>query len=368
MKEIGNLTISNSQVDKWADCPTKWKFHYIDRIRSVYKPSSLFFGSAMDEALGRMKLSKKKPESFTEEERKLMEFTVEEVFLNTLRRQEHNGEEIDLKFSPLTSYFKSDFDLSLLTDEDFQEVSDFATENDLEISVDEIELFMEECFAILKKGQLSGVELLTYNLIGWLSLYRKGLILIDGYEKDIMSQIKEVFDIQKKVELPDGCGNTYIGYIDYTAIFLDEPETYYVCDDKTSSRAYPEDSVQTSTQLASYCEFEKTNKAAYSVVEKKIRKRNPRYRTQLIRDEIPEEQFVLTFQRINDTIDGIEDSLRSGEFPKAKYREGGEKNCYFYGRKCEYYGMPECHGVPKTELSDIGLVKLEDKTEESNNG
>lgn len=352
--------ISNSQIDKYETCPYLWHLNYVERIRSVYKPSSLFFGSALDEAFGRLHLDKMAPERLTEAYKKMMEYTPEELFEKTLRYQPHNGETIDLKYSKITSFFKSDFELSLLTDEDLQEVSNYALENNLEISIDRVFDFMDECFEIVKSGQLTGGDLAVFNLVGWLSLYRKGLILLDAYRVEIMPQIKEVFEIQKHILLPDGTGVIYQGFIDYTASWNFDPENIRVCDDKTSSKAYPLDSVEKSTQLASYCEHEATNLGTYTVVEKGLRKRDPKYRVQVIHGEIPEETFELTFQRINSMIDNVE----ADNFPKACHREGGVKaNCFHFGRKCEAYNL--CHG----DGTMTGLVEVpeREKENESNN-
>lgn len=347
--------ISNSQIDKYETCPYLWYLHYVERIRSIYKPSSLFFGSALDEAFGRLHLDKMAPERLTEAHKEMLKFSAEELFEKTLRHQEHNGETVDLKYSKITSFFKSDFDMSLLTDEDFQEISDYAISLELDVTPTLVSAFMDECFQIVKKGCLAGAELQVYNLVGWLSLYRKGLILLEAYKVEIMPQIKEVFSIQERILLPDGTGTTYQGYIDYTASWYgDPPETIRVCDDKTSSKAYAEDAVRKSTQLASYCEYKNTTQATYTVVEKVIRKKDPRYRVQILHDEIPEETFVLTFDRITDMIENVE----ADNFPKACHREGGAKeNCFHFGRKCEAWNL--CHG----DGTMLGLVKVPEREE-----
>lgn len=347
--------ISNSQIDKFEECPLKWLHHYVDRIRSIYKPSSLFFGSAMDEAFGRILLEKMPQEKYTDADKELLKKDYKQLYHDELLKQKHNGEIVNLKYSSITSYFKSDFELQLLTPEDRKEVVECADENDIEITDADIEAFLAECHELKKKGVLSGGELIVYNLIGWLSLYRKGLILIEAWKEEIYNQIDTVISIQKKVELDNGSGTIYIGYIDYECTFIDEPDVVYVMDNKTSSRKYADDSVVESTQLASYCEFVKTNKAGYSVVEKKLRKRDPIYRTQLIRDEIPEETFEKTFDRIENMLDNVEDE----NFWRACDQEGGDKNCNFHGRRCEYWNL--CHG--NGEL--IGLVDMNELEKEN---
>lgn len=343
--------ISNSQVDKFEMCPMMWYYHYVEKYRSIYKPSSLFFGSALDEAFGRLHLDKKKPENFTDEEKELFKKTPEEVFLDTLRYQDHNKVNTDLKYSAITSFFAKDFQLELLEPEDLEEISKYADEQGLAVEPEDVEAFYAEAKQLKKKGVLADGDLLVHNLIGWLSLKRKGLILIEGYRQEVMPQIEEVFEIQKKVELTNDNGTTYIGYIDYTAKLVGVDEPLVVCDDKTSSKKYASDAVQLSTQLASYCKFVGVTVGAYSVVEKEIRKREPRFRTQLLVGEIPEETFEKTFDRIEKMLDNIEDE----NFYRADELEGGDKNCYHFGRKCEFWNL--CHGDGELH----GLVDMKEK-------
>ncbi len=53
-------------------------------------------------------------------------------------------------------------------------------------------------------------EFLSY--CAWLSLYRKGLMMLEAYQQNIIPKIKKVLAIQKSISLKDTEGNTTIGF------------------------------------------------------------------------------------------------------------------------------------------------------------
>ena len=221
-------------------------------------------------------------------------------------------------------YNKADIDLSLLNDHDIAFLKEFDSE------VEDHEEFIEDCFDILKsKKELSKEDQRLYNYIAYLSLCRKGIMLINAYRNDILPKIHTVYEVQKKIELPDDDGNVIIGYIDAVVSFVDNPKTKVVLDDKTSSKPYKPDSVTNSPQLATYCEHEELYYAAYAIAEKNIRKRHPRARTQLIIDKVSDETFNKTFDDYETVLEGI----KNKEFDK-NYDSG----CFNFGQVCPYYG------------------------------
>lgn len=307
------IQLSHSASQKFLECGYKYKLHYIDRIRPIKLGSALFFGSAVDEGLNVLLEYKK-------------------------QGKEHDCDQATVKFSnewekqlenPNIEYFKSDIDLSLI-DAHKDDLLEFDPE------VTDHEAFVEECFAILKnKEVLCEEDQRLYNRIAWYSLHKKGIMLIDAYEKDILPQIHTVFDIQKKVELPDEHGNLLIGYIDAIVSFIDAPDKKIIMDNKTSSKPYKDNSVSESPQLATYCEHEGLEEGAYAVVEKAIRKREPRTRTQLIIDKIPEKTFDKTFEEYDNVLEGIENE---------KFDKNYESGCFSYGRFCDYYHYCRSNG------------------------
>ncbi len=318
------MRLSHTAKETYLTCPQKWKLYYQDKLRSTLIGSALFFGSAIDEALNRLLLEKKS--ELTEEEKALMEFTPEATFVSSFSQARVANETVRIATSEQAMYYKSDLDIDLLDDGDYKDIEDFGSIVEIILkNRSDVEAFTEECQELFKKGVDTDTQRM-YNYICWLSLKQKGLMLIDAYRKQVMPEIEEVFDVQKRISLPDG-DDEFMGYIDAILSFNSESGVKYVCDNKTSSRPYKQDSVQTSEQLACYSEHEENDKCAFIVLEKKLRKREPKVRSNIIKDTMPEETINDTFDKITEVFEGVSE-------------EKFEKNfdaCYQYGRKCEYY-------------------------------
>lgn len=322
-----SIQLSHSAVNKYSECSEKYRLHYIEKLRTKFCSSALFFGSACDRAFERYLIEKK--DELTDEEKKMLDQSPIEIFDEQFKTASNAEGTLDIAKSEYAQYFNSDVDVSLLTDDDLSDAQNWASK----LGFEEIDVntFVGEVKAARRaKKPLSDDETKLFNYICWMSLRRKGHILVEAYGQDIMPQILRVHTIQERVELKED-QHKYIGFIDFTAEFVDEPDVIYVCDNKTSSVKYEADSVKESGQLASYCEFKETNKAAYVVVEKKLRKRNPRYRTQVIRDYIPEKTFEKVFDNVGDVLYNVE----NGKFEK----KADSKECFFFGRKCDYFNV-----------------------------
>lgn len=319
----------------------------MERLRGPKIYSSLFFGSALDEAFSRLLLDKKLLK--TPEEEELLQFTAEEHFMKNMEQVKHNGEIIQLKDSVLADYYKSDYEEDLLEKQDIQTLREYAPDvaPSEEAARQSIKAFMEKANAAIKaKQKLSEADQKLYNYTTWLTLVRKGLLMVEAYRTQVMPQIFEVYSIQERVTLPNQDGDELTGLIDFTASFVDDPGTMYVCDNKSSSKPYKADSVRTSEQLATYCEYKETDKAAYVVVEKKLYKRGDKVRTTIIRDSIPEATFADTFEQFEKAIYNI----GAGKFEK------NFQSCFNFGRLCPYFRLCK-HGKKDGLIS----VKKENK-------
>ena len=335
------VRLSHSGKETYINCNQQWKLHYLDRLRSTYLQSSLFFGSAMEEAFGILLLSKKK--KLTKEEYKQSKLNPKTVFLKKLMKVNIAGQNEFIRKSLKTKYFNGDYDIEFILNHK-DTIINYAEELEIYLeNENDIDGFVMQCRSIFKKKDKLDIESqMLYNFINWTALYDKGLKLIDAYKLEVLPKINEVFSIQEEVNLPNENGDFITGYIDFVASFVDNPNEIYIVDNKTSSKAYKLDSVKTSPQLATYCEHKELNKAAYVVVEKKFRKREPRIRITIIKDTIPEETFNETFNGFSETLEGI----NSEKFDK------NMDNCYQYGSKCVYYNY--CRNG-----CDKGLKQLE---------
>ena len=316
-----SIDVSFSALDCFEQCSEKYRLRYRERLTSEKIPSPLFFGTAIDAAVELFLLKRKI--NLTEKELDLLLYEdAYSVFDKTMREQ--NG--ALLERNPLCDYFYSDFDPKVLTEEDFKALTKSYP------SITDWEEFFAYCKQYIKThGELTQGTKVAFNNLCWLSLYRKGEMMLKAYERDILPEIHEVFDIQKEVSLLNESGDKLRGKIDFIASFKDDPTVRHIVDNKTSSEAYKADSVANSIQLAIYCEAEACDRASYVVLEKKMRLKEPKARTQLIKDAISDEHKQKTFDIIEQKLNNI----ACAEF----HKKDSPKECMFYGRACEFFNL-----------------------------
>lgn len=313
------INVSYSALECYEQCSEKYRLRYEERLSSNKIPSPLFFGTAIDAAVEMLLLSKK--EILTDRELDLLlKETALSIFDKTMREQ--NGEKLET--NPLCDYFLSDFDESVLKIEDLQ-----LLENTYK-NINDFHDFFIYCKKQHKqKEPLKDSYKIIFNHMCWLSLYRKGEFLIEAYERDILPQIHRVYEIQKDIILENASGDRLRGKIDFIASFEVDINSKYIVDNKTSSKAYSQDSVANSIQLAIYCEAESIDKAGYVVMEKQIRSKDPRARTQLVLDKVSEEQKQKVFDKVEFQLNNIS--------TKVYEKKSSPKECFQFGRACEFY-------------------------------
>ena len=313
--------LSYSQLTLFEECSEKWRLSYQEGWKTGEINSPLFFGSALDASFEYLLLAKK--EDLTEEEFTLLTTkTVYDVFDETMKVQDGKT----LPDNPDCVYFASDFDPELLT------ITDLAELKKYDSGVTDYFQFFEDCRARIKnKKPLSIEDQRLHNFMCWLSLYRKGVLMIDEYKKTIIPQIHRVYAIQKHIHLENHSGDIIRGKIDFVCSFVEDPEKKYICDNKTASQPYPDDSVANSLQLAIYCESEQINMAAYVVAQKKMRKKDPKVRINIIKDKVSEESYVSAFTKV----DNVLYNINAGQF----HKKDNQKECFSFGRKCEFYKL-----------------------------
>jgi len=332
------VRLSNSAIELYKTCPYRYKLHYVDRIRGTTTSSPLFFGKAIDEALNCMLLTKKK--SLTEEEEILASANPFEVFDKEFKTTSINNESVDIALSEKAEYYNTDCDLELLTEEDYSNIENVSLDNLIDISRENIVAFYEECIFNRKNKIPLEVEVQKmFNFIAWLSLRRKGHMMLEAYKHQIMPKIQEVHTIQRKVMLPDADGNYIVGYIDFEATWEDGVRR--VLDNKTCSYTYYRNLiVETSQQLALYSEYAENRECGYICILKKLKKRNPRVSINLKFATIPE----TTVEEVFDTVGNVLLNIKNEEFPK------NENNCFMYGKPCPYFSYCKSNGVNHENL------------------
>ena len=299
-----NLTLSHSRAQTYMSCSEKYRLHYEESLRPDKAFSYLFFGSKVESGLDVLLLRKKK--DLTDEEKALSERCPFEVFDENFNTVEINGEELDARTTDKIIYTKKDFDENILTDED-------------------VELIENGCNQ------------------GWVCLRRKAHLLIEAYEEEVIPQIEEVLSIQEKVDLSNEVGDSLIGYIDFIARFTDG--VTYVVDNKTASRAYDDNAVEISEQFATYCEYKGIDDACYIVMEKNIRRKDPKVRITVLKGVVSESTKQVVFKNF----DGVVDGIKNEEYSK------NYDSCWNFG-KCPYYNY--CRNGSKKDLVHINKEKV----------
>jgi hypothetical protein len=315
------LFLSNSQIDTYQTCPKKWYNQKVLRLRPTWTNSAFLFGSAIDAAVEQMLLNVGKTvridpwEAFTDN------FTYSEIQINNTIYKE---EEALLRIN----FFSNDIQPELFDSEKEREEADAILG-----------------FAKAKrkaKEALTRAEQLAYNKTAFNSLLAKADYFLEALEEWIDENVKEVHAIQKKIEIKNDEGDVFVGYLDFVVTLMDGRKI--LVDLKTSSNPkayYPEGCVEESRQLAIYAQEEGLDAAAYLVIDKVIRKRDPRVRLHFIEGEVTEEQLDQVFDEIAD----VTVRIKNKEFPKNK------DSCFAYGSKCEYYNF--CHFGKKKGLEKV---------------
>lgn len=322
------LKTSYTKLDTYKSCPRKYKLQYKDYIISDYIPSPFFFGGSIDQAsevilADKMIGSEKIPFDFTK---------MVEVFTKSMTEYKFQLEDIYLPTSPLVKYAKADIDLSLLDNDDLNEIELFIKEDiDFELDLDNLPNFMEATYPILKKdrSKVSDSEKELYNFVAWLTLYNKGLLMLDALKEWVDENILEVYSCQRKFEIVNDEGDTLIGAIDIECMMKDGIKR--TLDLKTASNAsaqYPNNCTDTAMQLHIYSEVS-VKDVGYVVIDKTVRKKEPRIRIRYVEGTLTEEMLDRTFEDIDNTMEQIKNDV---EFPCNK------DSCFRYG-KCDFYGL-----------------------------
>jgi len=225
------MKFSYSAINTYTQCGYKYKLRYRNKLKSKYLSGALAFGSAIDNALNVLLTTKD-------------ESKAKDEFLKHWNFQFINKVYTPLKDSELLVYAETDYDIDLLKEEDKEELNKLNP------------LWQQEYSDILENKKSKGWENIPiekkkfYNMMNWLSMRHKGLIMIHSYNKEIIPTIEEVIVVQKEQSLSNEDGDTLIQYLDLIAKLKDGRTILF--DNKTSARDYDPDQALRSPQLISY--------------------------------------------------------------------------------------------------------------------
>lgn len=198
----------------------------------------------------------------------------------------------------------------------------------------EFMFFKNELPADVQDGE--DLQIAAFN-----NLMKIGHEMIDLYVAEILPKFEEVIDVQIERKIQNEEGDTLTIILDFIAKYEGKTVLF---DNKTSSdikKYYGPNSVKKSQQLNLYSEtFQECTHLGYIAIQKK--KIDDKLVYVIVVDEPNEELRDKSFQALVDALDGIKDE----RFEK------NEKNCFSFGRKCEYF-------LKCKYFSDKGLIKRE---------
>lgn len=248
--------LSHSSLRLFSECGQRYKYHYVDRVRETVFHSALAFGSAIDEALNDLLIQRDLPRAL-------------KIFDSKWTTGRIGSSVEQLATNLKLVYGASDFDEALLSEGDLETCRSFLGDQSPSSFVKEV----QELKSTIGWDNLEAATKGNYNYVNWLSMRRKGHAMLKSYHDKILPQIFEVVSIQEEISLENEEGDKITGFVDFVATMRDGKN--YVLDNKTSARAYDEDSAARSQQLVLYYHTlkEKYNLAGvgFIVLNKNIR-------------------------------------------------------------------------------------------------
>ena len=253
---------SYSQNSTYANCPKHWDFSYNKRIKSSTESASLYFGSAIDAAV--MALLEGKPDYIN-------------IFKDRWHKAFQYGKATPIFDNPNIVYSYNDFDEHVLEPKDKDTLLLWAAELQVGDSENTIELI--KSIAKSKKNpfkQPTAAETRLFNRANWLSLKRKGVILLESFKNQFYPKITKVIATQRYASIKDdSTGDSITGVIDMV-LEIEGHTKPIIFDLKTASQPYTQDQIDLTEQLTLYSAMKSqdwnTDLVGYVVLSKNIPK------------------------------------------------------------------------------------------------
>ncbi len=351
-KAIPVNTISFSKAETYTVCAKSYQYKYKDKISSIWIGSPLIFGNAIDNGLNVLLEGGSLASAVS-------------TYLGLFKAQRVNDDpNCKLRDNPFIVYSNADFDFDLLTSQDLSDIA-----KDVGYTVDHAELYSKLREVKKQHGfkTMPERDRQVYNLYNWHGLMRKGLLMLEAYDREVMPKFSKVVSIQERVSTSNSVGDKINGLVDLIADVKEAGRI--ILDNKTASKPYKEDSVRTSGQLALYKHLlegkYKVDGAGYIVLNKELGKKkvcsvcghdgtgkafkscnnvvegercngswdtSPYVKVQFIIDQIPAD----VEEAVINNMDIINDEIKKENFPK---NTDSCKN--YWGQVCPYYDL--CH-------------------------
>lgn len=261
---------SYSQNNTYTQCSRYWDLSYNEGWRSEAEGASTYFGSAIDTAVMDMLGGNQ---------------DWLKSFYSKWEYQAINGQGVKVFDNDKIIFANKDFDADILDPvKDIQELDNWARELKLidnTIPPNDTKTLIGLYKKALKDKtnpyvKLTKEQLKYFNRCSWLSMKRKGKILLEAFKEQFFPKIKKVHALQKRSKIDDSYnGDSLIGYIDMI-VEIEGYDKPIIFDLKTSGMLYDDHMINSSQQLTLYAAMEghnyNTNLVGYVVLFKNIQK------------------------------------------------------------------------------------------------
>lgn len=244
-----SIKTSYSQNSTYKACPKHWEFKYIQKFDATTgEGSSLHFGSAIDDAVMAMIEGKK---------------DWMETFNNRWNTANSGGKVVQIFDSNVVNYAYNDFDADVLTPADLATMAGWAKELGLSSSTPTSETTVSTETAIAtfkdvlsrKKNPYKAIspnQLRYFNRCCWLSLKRKGELMLSAFHTEFYPNITKVHSTQEWGQVVDETtGDRVGGKLDMVLSYKGYNKPI-IFDLKTAGRPYTEEQLELTEQLTLY--------------------------------------------------------------------------------------------------------------------
>ncbi len=263
------MQTSHSKNSMYISCPQAWDMSYNQKWEGINEGASLYFGSAIDTAV--MEMLQGKPDWLI-------------TFYDRWNKAYSFGKATKVFDNPDIMYAHKDFDIDVLEDKDIPVIEQWAQQ--LNLLATGVTLNRNDVASLhgtiskKKKNPYLTVtpdEMIMFNRLSWLSMKRKGKILLESFNTQFMPKVKKVLSTQQRASINDpNTGDSIIGYVD----MILEIEGYskpVIFDLKTAGQPYKQEDIDLTQQLTLYAAMKgqefNTDLVGYVVLCKNIPKK-----------------------------------------------------------------------------------------------
>lgn len=260
---------SHSQNSTYISCPQFWDMSYNQGYANPIEGASTYFGSAVDAAVGDMLDGKQ---------------DWLKTFYDRWNKSWSFGKATQIFDNPDIIYGHKDFDVHVLEPKDYQQLETWAkmgnlmAQNHTPSPLELVDLY-KSC-AEIKKNPFKNItpdQLVYFNRASWLSMKRKGKLLLNAFHTQFYPKVKRVLATQQRATIKDeATGDSITGFIDMV-LEIDGYDKPIIFDLKTAGQPYNQEDIDLTQQLTLYAAMKgaeyKTDLVGFVVLSKNIPKK-----------------------------------------------------------------------------------------------